>query len=244
MTKPIDPYSRVYWRVAEDERFETIFGNDQHFAAWVRLLMLADAMYPTVAPLPATARKASIRALADAGLIHLFPGGLYRVHGLKAERDRRGPQRDPDRTPKGPAPEPDGTLARAVSQAKPSQAENETSRDALSTVRAPDPADVYWTLTGKYPNDKALSWIDDLSSTYGPESVIKALASTHIADRNSATLIGRAQDVLRSEARALSLNAQATVRQRLKEQRSAPRETVDPAAVQAEVQKILRGEAA
>lgn len=235
MTKPLDPYSRVYWRVAEDERFTTIFGDDHHFAAWVRLLMLADAMYPTVAPIPATARRASVRALADAGLIDLLPGGLYRVHGLKAERDRRGSRREPDGDRTGPRTEPDGTLARA-GVAKPSQ--DETRQAETRTGRAPDPADVYWTLTGRYPTDKVLGWVDDLSASYGPEAVTRALATTHATDSSTNTLLGRTQDVLRADARALSLKEQASVRATLKERRSsAP--VRDEAAIRAEIQRLM-----
>lgn len=110
--------------------------------------------------------------------------------------------------------------------------------------RAPDSADVYWNLTGRYPTDKVLGWLDELSSEYGVEAVIRALAKAHLQDRSAATLLGRTTDVLRSEARALSLKAQEEQRQRLKERRAAPREIVDPAAVQAEMERILRGEAA
>lgn len=107
-----------------------------------------------------------------------------------------------------------------------------------------DPADVYWTLTGRYPNDKVLGWVDDLSASYGPEAVVRAVSQAHQLDRSSATLLGRTTDLLRAEARALDLKEQARVRAAFKERRAAPRVEVDPAAVQAEIQKILRGEAA
>lgn len=246
MTKPLDPYSRVYWRVLDDKRFNDVRSDMRHFGSWTLMLVVADMAYPAPAFVPSTVPRASLAKLVECGLIDRLPGGLFRVHGMKSERERRslrGSDADPDRTPKGPAPEPDGTLARA-GVVKPSQDKNETSRDAPSNGRAPDPADVYWTLTGKYPNGSALSWIDDLSASYGPEPVIKALAGAHLTDKSSATLIGRAQDLLRSEARALSLKAQEDARQRLKERRASPREIVDPAALQAEIEKILRGEAA
>lgn len=255
MTKPLDPYSRVYWRIAEDPRFASIYPDERHLGTWLRLLMLADAMYPTAAPVPATARAVSVAALVDCGLIQLIPGGLYRVHGLAAERERRSrtgtpevPDRNPtgspavpDRTPTGTPPEPNGNLARAgvaeLSRDEQSQAETRTAR-------APDPADVYWTLTGRYPTDKVLGWVDELSSQYGVEAVTRALATAHTNDRSAATLLGRTTDLLRAEARALSLDAQAATKARLLEKRAAPREVVDPAEIQAEVQRILQGAAA
>lgn len=133
MTKPIDPYSRVYWRVAEDPRFLTIYPDDRHLATWLRLLMLADAMYPTAAPIPATARRASVKALIDCGLIEAIPGGLFRVHGLAAERTRRGAGREPDGRRTGTGPEPVRTLARAgVDETR----RDETSKEKTSTARA------------------------------------------------------------------------------------------------------------
>ena len=82
-------YSRVYWSVRDDDRFLGVYCNDAHLATWLRLLIAADAVWPHPADLPASARKASVSALKAAGLIEELPGGMYRVHGLDAERQRR-----------------------------------------------------------------------------------------------------------------------------------------------------------
>jgi hypothetical protein len=101
------PYSRVYWDIVDDPKFRTIFDNNDHLATWLRLLMQADAQWPASSAVPATARKASVKALSDAGLIDLVTGGRFRVHGLDAERGRRreaartGTKRDPDGGPTG-----------------------------------------------------------------------------------------------------------------------------------------------
>jgi hypothetical protein len=92
MTKPTDPYSRVYWRIIDDERFANVYGDDHHLAAWLRLLLIADQAWPASANLPASVRSSSIRALTDCGLIELRAGGVYRVHGLDAERGKRQAQ--------------------------------------------------------------------------------------------------------------------------------------------------------
>lgn len=246
------PYSRVYWSIRTDAKFDAIYTDDRHLATWLRLLIAADATWPAPADVPASARKASLTALVDARLIDLLPGGLFKVHGLDAERGRRrdaaqtsalirhGRDADADRTDPQTQSErrPNGVLA----EDKPSQAEDETSR--ADAPRVPDPADAYWTLTGKYPNDKALSWIDDMASSYGPEPVLRAIAQAHVSDRSTASLLGRAQDLLRADARALSLKDQAAVRANLKERRAEPRTEVDPDALRAEIQRLMQPGAA
>lgn len=102
------PYSRVYWQIIDDPKFEFVYDSDAHLATWLRLLLVADQAWPASAPIPATCRKASIRVLVDAGLVDLTNGGRYRIHGLDAERTRRrdaarsGPKRDPDGSHFGP----------------------------------------------------------------------------------------------------------------------------------------------
>ena len=67
------PYARLYLSLIDDEKFETIYDNDHHFAAWCRLLMIAEAAWPASGHLPRSTRRASIRALTDAGLIDILP---------------------------------------------------------------------------------------------------------------------------------------------------------------------------
>ena len=88
MAKTPDPYSRVYWTVLDDARFDGIRDNMAHLGTWLLLLLVADMAHPAPAFLPPAPRK-SVAALRDVGLIELMGGGRYRVHGLAAERDRR-----------------------------------------------------------------------------------------------------------------------------------------------------------
>lgn len=90
------PYSRVYWSIVDDPKFLGIYDDDHHMATWLRLLIAADALWPASCPIPGNARKASVAALVEAGLIDLGTGYRFRVHGLDAERGRR---RDAARTP-------------------------------------------------------------------------------------------------------------------------------------------------
>jgi hypothetical protein len=44
-----DPYVRVYSRIIDDPKFETVYDDDARLACWLRLLILADATWPTPA---------------------------------------------------------------------------------------------------------------------------------------------------------------------------------------------------
>jgi hypothetical protein len=73
------------------------------------------------------------------------------------------------------------------------------SPDGGSTAR--DPANTYWTLTGKYPVGNSLSWIDQLAQAFGAETVADELARAFADDTRVSTLIGRTQDRLRAGTR-------------------------------------------
>lgn len=99
--------------------------------------------------------------------------------------------------------------------------EEKSRQSARDTVA--DPAEAYWSLTGRFPTEKSLSWVDDLTRKYGAEATIRALVKAHTADRDSGTLLGRAQDVLRSEARQLDRAERDDEQARLREKRAVPR---------------------
>lgn len=241
------PYSRVYWSIVDDPKFSHVYDDDRALATWLRLLLLADQAYPASATLPRGVNEKALRILVGAELVDLGSGHRFRIHGLDSERARRrpavaGPAPGPvlNRATTGPEQDHDRNGVRGLSRAEPSRGKDEPS---TGTTRAPDPADVLWTLTGRYPTDKALGWVDDLTSSYGPEPVIRALATAHAQDRNGSTLLGRTQDVLRAEARALSLKEQSAVKATLKERRATPREDIDPEALAAEVRRIMEAAA-
>ena len=82
------PYVRVYLSIIDDDRFAAVYDDDHHLSTWLRLLMLADMLWPAPFDMPASARPASVAALKAAGLIDAV-GPRFRVHGLDAERERR-----------------------------------------------------------------------------------------------------------------------------------------------------------
>ena len=247
MSRDERPYSRHYWDLVDDPKFVEIYDDDHHYATWSRLLMVADQAWPASAHLPLTARRTSVKKLADVELIDLRPGGRFRIHGLDKERAKRSQKgKDAADARWGNATSNAGSNAQSNASAsddgmprRDETRKDEKRRDETHTAHAPDPADVYWTLTGKYPNDGALSWIDDMSASYGPEPVIKALAGAHRQDRSANTLLGRTQDILRSEARALSLKEQAVERQRQKERRPTEQTPEQKAAIEAEIRRML-----
>lgn len=84
----VSQYVRVYYSIVDDERFASVY-DTPHLATWLRLLMIADAVWPASAYLPASEKRSSVAVLARAGLLEL-DGRRFRVHGLDAERNARG----------------------------------------------------------------------------------------------------------------------------------------------------------
>lgn len=211
------PYSRVYWSVLHDPKFDGIRDKPVLIGSWMLMLIVADMAWPAPAYQPPTVSRASAAVLAEAGLVDPLPGGMFRVHGLDAERTRRrdaartGPKRDPDGAQTGGTRDPNGSQA-------------EPSLDEPRRAETPrDPADIYWQLTGKYPAGTTLEWIDDITSKYGADAVIRHLTAAHIADRSTRTVLGRTTDLLRAEARQLDRKEAATEQAALREKRAKPR---------------------
>jgi len=82
-------YVRVYYSVVNDERFAEIYHDGRRFGAWLQLLLVADAMYPADAPIPAYVHKPSLKALVDCGLVEIRAHQHFRMHGLANERAQR-----------------------------------------------------------------------------------------------------------------------------------------------------------
>lgn len=89
MPSHVAPYSRVYWGIVDDPKFETIYDNDRHLATWLRLLVAADQAHPASATIPAGCSRASVMALAECGLVSLGTGSRFRISGLDKERAKR-----------------------------------------------------------------------------------------------------------------------------------------------------------
>lgn len=82
------PFSRVYY-VDLEEHFRPIWEDDGALAVYVRLLSIAEAMWPAIPEVPRSARNATVKVLIDAGLIVPVPPYRYRIKGLDAARSAR-----------------------------------------------------------------------------------------------------------------------------------------------------------
>jgi hypothetical protein len=108
------PYSRVYWSVMDDPKFDGIREDPRHFGCWCLLLIVADMAWPAPAFPPPAVSKASMKVLVEAGLVDPLTGGRFRIHGLDAERGRRrdaartGNKSGPNGTQSGPEREANG----------------------------------------------------------------------------------------------------------------------------------------
>lgn len=83
------PYSRVYWSIHADTKFDGIREDVRHIGSWTILLTLADMAWPSVAYVPPSIPVDSFHALVAAGLVDDLANGRFRVKGLDAERKRR-----------------------------------------------------------------------------------------------------------------------------------------------------------
>jgi hypothetical protein len=218
-----DPYSRLYWSVMTDPKFDTIRDDCRLFGAWTLLLMYADMAYPAPAFIPPTVPKGAVARLVEAKLVEELPSRRYRIKGLERERAKRS-QSASDAAAKRWHSDRNATASDAR---MPSQVEAEAKTSTSTGRDARDPADAYWSLTGRYPAGKTLAWIDDLLSKYGAEASIRAIVKAHTEDDATGTLLGRAQDILRAEARQLDRAEREDEQRRLAEKRAKPR-VVEP----------------
>ena len=84
-----DPYSRIYWSVMDDPKFDGIRESVSRFGSWAILLVVAEMAYPVPAFLPTFVPSEDAEALDAAGLIELLSGSRFRIVGLAKEREKR-----------------------------------------------------------------------------------------------------------------------------------------------------------
>jgi hypothetical protein len=80
------PFVKVYQSIVDDPMFAEVFDKPV-LAQWLRMLLLADAMYPASAPMPR--RTPDVRLLIASGLVEEKPGNRYSMRGLTKEREHR-----------------------------------------------------------------------------------------------------------------------------------------------------------
>ena len=132
-------YSRLYHSILDDPKFATVYPDDRAWALYTRLLMAADAAWPTRVALPRSAGKYAIRILVEAGVITIA-GDLVTIPALSKERVHRyGKGKGRPRYPsdKAPAPEPN----RSEVGAEPESSRNVSEAHAGARV-SPSPEGV------------------------------------------------------------------------------------------------------
>jgi hypothetical protein len=80
-------YARVYHEIVDDPKFRKVYDDNDALATWLRMLLIADAMYPASAPMPEL--STAVELLLRAGLVKRRPGNRYIVTGLEREREMR-----------------------------------------------------------------------------------------------------------------------------------------------------------
>lgn len=223
-----DRYARVYFdRIERDPKFDGIRSNRALYGSWLLLLQEAEKAWPSPAFPPPTnwVPKREFALFVDRGIIDMTSDGRYFMHGLatiRAERSVRASTAAHARWDAGRNADSSASgIANASAPRMPST--DKTSTDKTSTADAHDPADTYWSVTGRYPTEKVLAWIDDLAAQYGAAVVTTAIAECHQVDRETGTLLGRVTTTLKRDARKLDLDERRAEQARLVEKRAAVR---------------------
>jgi hypothetical protein len=193
------PYSRLYHRFRDE--FPAIYANDAAFAAWGRLLMDADASWPTRPALPRSIKSSALSVLVDAGLVTVS-GDRYTVRGLDAERSRRRAA-----ATKGGKARAEQLLSERSSDsspnAEPRREETRREENEKRALDGGDPADRLYLRLGTYPSQKLLSWLDDLSIEAGGDAALAHLIDTTPHDgRDPKAYLEHLRDLIRSGNRS------------------------------------------
>ena len=86
---------RHYVRVYDDDLrrdYPHVWADDRLLATWLRLLSVAEKMWPTAPELPRSAKAGPLAELIRCGLVERFDDATYSVRGLHVERTKRADQ--------------------------------------------------------------------------------------------------------------------------------------------------------
>lgn len=84
--------SRPFVRVYHDDfmlDYPEVWADDAALATWLRLLVLADKLWPTPPELPRSAKGHGLAILLKAGLVEKASEHAYRIKGYARERQSR-----------------------------------------------------------------------------------------------------------------------------------------------------------
>jgi len=89
---------RQYVRVYHDDLqrdYAAVYADDAALATWLRLLVVADRMWPSMPELPRSVKRRPLAVLTTpspitgAAIVELLPDHRYLVRGLNGERQKR-----------------------------------------------------------------------------------------------------------------------------------------------------------
>jgi hypothetical protein len=176
------PYSRVYWSVIDDH--PEVYDDDAAFAAWVRLLLAADAAWPASPHLPVGVRPRAMQQLVESGLVIRGQGARYKIKGLDEERKRRQEQAKLASNARWNAPSNAASIPASNASAMPSREEKRLAKPSQAE-RARD---------GDF--DRAMSWLSERRFGIDPASR-GATELARLVDQHGVTKVTEAmQDVL------------------------------------------------
>lgn len=82
------PFARVYYIDLERD-YPEIYRDNDVFATYVRLLGIADAMWPATPEVPRSAKAPFVKKLVEASLVRMVPPYGFSIKGMDAERIAR-----------------------------------------------------------------------------------------------------------------------------------------------------------
>lgn len=226
------PYSRVYWEVMDDEKFDGVREDVRLFGSWSLLLVVADMAWPSPAFVPPTVPKAALAVLSERGLVDLMPGHRFKLRGLAAERTRRS---DSARNAAALRWQREGNAEtmprRGRDEAEQSQAEQ--TREENDVVHD------YYRMTARFPNETIKGWLERLSNEFGYDATSRKLGAEYLADTSLRTLLGRVENGLKSDVHLTSKKAAEAEKTRLEEWNASRKVSPEQAAInQARIREI------
>lgn len=235
-------FVRIYQTVRDDPKFAKVFADDRAFAAYVRLLMDAEPMWPRRASLPAHLSRYARDVLVRAGIL-VIEGLTYTLSGLDKEREHRKkrygdgtgrPRYDSDKAPKSlreisdsveeEIPTSEATRARVSDSSSSSEVSLEGGAGGnLDDIDGPM---AYYLVTTRYPehHTELHAWVTTLANGYGADTFQAALATEYRANHHLKDLVSRTESRLAMEAdrkhraNPIKFDRQAWIEQKRREQ--------------------------
>lgn len=207
-------YVRLYYSIIDDPKFESVYGDDAAWAAYTRLLMLADSMWPASPPIPKSCKAGAFRKLVAESIIDVLPGHKFRIHGLDAERARRKESAVRSANARRTPSERSANAFGIHQLAEPSIAEQSKAESEHD-----DPVQTYYLLTTRAPRGRALDWCKRLADDYGFRATSDAMADAWGESDEVGTLLSRTENLLVMAARAAERQERAAELARLRDKR-------------------------